>query len=258
MENEAMSAAVETAAQTAENAAATQEVVAPAAESAPQAEQQVTEAAAQPASEGAPKARQSKEVNAQHKANRIKAEAYDGISSGILGIARSKGLDPRDAEEAVRMLEADAKGKSYEEYMREQAVAEADLERQVKGSKLYKDLENRAAQDRADAEAYRAAERMRKDLEAIREVDPSVESLESLGDEFQEAVRRMDGLSAYYLIKGMQAANAAAVPPATGAVGNKSDTDRYFTSEELDRLTSKDLDDPNVFQRALRSLQKLK
>lgn len=257
-ENETMSAAVETAAQTADDAAASQEVVAPAAETAPAGEQQAAEAGAQPASEGAPKARQSKEDNARHKANRLKAEAYDGISSGILGLARSKGLNPRTAEEAVEMLQADAEGKSHEEYLRDQAAADAALEQQVKGSRFYQELLRRAEADRADAERFRADEQMRQDLEAIRRVDPSVESLHSLGDEFVEAVKTMDAMSAYYMIKGKQAATTAAQPPVTGAVGNKTDTDRDFTSEELDRLTSKDLDDPNVFQRALRSLANLR
>lgn len=258
MENEVVTAAVETGAQTVDNATAAQEVVAPAAESVSNGGQQAAEAV-KSASESAPKARQSREVNAQYKANRQKAEAYDGISSSILGLARSKGLNPRNAEEAVQMLEADAKGKSYEEYMREQAAAESELERQVKGSRYYQELERQAEQNRADAEAYRAAEQMRKDLEAIQQVDPSVKSLTSLGDEFLEAVRNgMDGLDAYYLIKGKQAAMAAAKPPITGDVGTKTDTDRDFTSEELDRLTSKDLDDPNIFRRALRSLEKLK
>ncbi|MBR6794417.1 MAG: hypothetical protein IKM48_08705 [Clostridia bacterium] len=257
-ENETMSAAVETGAQTADNAAASQEVVAPAAESVPGGEQQAAEAGAQPASEGVPKARQSKEDNARYKANRIKAEAYDGISDSVLKLARSKGLSPKNAEEALKMLHAEAEGKSFEEYTREEAAAEAALEQQVKGSKAYQDLLKRAEADRADAARFRAEEQMRKDLEAIRRVDPSVESLESLGDEFMEAVRKMDGLSAYYMIKGKQAAMAAAMPPDTGEVGHKSNDERDYTSEELDRLTSKDLDDPNVFQRALRSLANLK
>ncbi len=256
MEDNITTAAVETAAQTADNAAAAQEVVAPAAESAPATEQQATEAV-QNVSEGTPKARQSREANAQHKANRLKAESYDSISNGILGLARSKGLNPRNAEEAVRMLEADAKGESYEEYIRKQAEADANLERQVRESKLYKELERRAEQDRADAEAYRADEQMRKGLEAIRAVDPTVESLESLGDEFVELVRDMDILSAYYVIKGKEAVQATAIPPVTGTVGNKTDTDRDFTSEELSRLTDADLKDDNVFAKALRSLAKL-
>ncbi len=209
MEDNINTAAVETGAQTVEDATATQEVVASAEESVPGGEQQATEEA-KATTESVPKAHQSKEVNAQYKANRQKAEA---ISNGVLDLARSKGLNPRDAEEAIQMLMADAK----------------------------------------------ATDQMQKDLEAIRQVDPTVESLESLGDEFEEAVRGgMDGLSAYYMIKGKQAAMAAAKPPNTGDVGTKTDTDRDYTSEELDRLTSKDLDDPNVFQRAMRSLRNLK
>ena len=257
MENEVVNAAVETAAQTADNAAAAQEVVAPVEESAPGGEQQAAEGGAKQSSEGGSKARQSKEDNARYKANRIKAEAYDGISDSVLKLARSKGLSPKNAEEAVKMLHAEAEGKSFEEYTREEAAAEAALEQQVKGSKAYQDLLKRAEADRADAARFRAEEQMRKDLEAIRRVDPSVESLESLGDEFMEAVRTMDGLSAYYMIKGKQAAMAAAMPPDTGEVGHKSNDERDYTSEELDQLQDADLKNKKVFGRAMRSMLNL-
>lgn len=256
--DETMSA-VETTAQTVDNAAAAPEVVAPAAESAPKAEQQAAEGAGTAASEGGKKApAQSRDANSYYKGLRQKAKEYDGVSNGIMNLARAKGLQPKNAGEAVQMLEADAAGKSYEEYIREQERANADFESRVKESDLYRDLEERAARNEADAELYRSGERMRKDLEAIRAVDPSVTSLEQLGDEFKELVRDMDGLSAYYVIKGREAVKKAAMPPATGAVGSKTDTDRDFTSEELDRLTSKDLDDPKVYARALRSMQNLK
>lgn len=262
-ENETMTATVDTGAETAGDAAAAgvvdpQTEPAAAAENAENQQQQAAEGTSiQQPSEN--KKAQSAGKNTYYASLRKKADAYDGVSGGIMGLARAKGLQPKDAAEAIEMLEADAKGVTLEVYRKEKTDAEAQLEQQVRESNLYKELEQRAESDRADAEAYRVNRQMQADLQAIREVDPTVESLESLGDEFKEFVASgMSGLNAYYAVKGRQAVQNAAMPPVTGELGGATDNDRVYTSEELDRLTDKDLDDPKVFEKALRSLTKLK
>ena len=256
-ENETMSA-VEAGAQTAENAAAEAGVVAPQeADSGANTQEQQT-ASGSDAEGGQSKPAQNRDTNSAYKGIRRRAEAYDDLSNGVMSFARSKGLQPKDAAEAVKMLQADAAGKSYEEYQREEAAAEAELEERARDSRVYRDLAAQAERDRTDAEAYRANERMRKDLAAIQAVDPSVTSLEQLGDEYKELVRNMNGLDAYYVIKGRQAVQNAAMPPATGDVGRKTDMDRDFTSEELDHLNYDDLlKDDKLYKKAMRSMLKL-
>ena len=258
MENAATnSAAVEAAAQTAENAAAA-EVVAPQGGGEEQGSPQQAGTGKEGQADNAQQLkRQSRKENARQKSIRQNAE-QERISGSILNLARSKGFSPRDAGEAVRMLEAEAAGKSFQEYMREQDEAEMELENRIKASELYREAVARATENEMDAARYRSAQQMQRDLQAIRAVDPSVNSLEELGEEFKELVQTMDGLNAFYVMKGRAAVKNAAMPPAIGAVGGGTDTERDFTAEELDRLSMEDLDDPKIMERALRSLRKIK
>ena len=243
-EQETMST-VENGASTVGDAAAAAEVVASQEETA-SGEQQAA-ASASAGTEGQ-KPAQSRVDNAQYKGLRQKAEALEGFQGQVMALARAKGLQPKDASEAMTMLQAEAAGKTHEDYLREQAETEAALEARVKGLPEYQSL-------KADAEAYRLQKAMADDLAAIRAVDPSVTSLEQLGEEYGELIQRMSGLDAYYYLKGKGAVRDAAMPPATGEVGGNSNADRDFSSEELDRLNYDDLvKDDKLYQKAMRSM----
>ncbi len=255
-ENITMNAGAEnTAGETAENAAATAEVVAPQAETAPEAEQQATVDA--PASvESKP---QNRGKNAQMKEYRRKAEALDGMSNGIMALARAQGLQPSSAEEALEMLEAKHNGVSLEEHRRAKTDAAAEQEAMVRNHPLFKEMEERAAGLDADAAAYRVSQAMQRDLEAIQAIDPSVQSLQDLEGYSEMVEAGITGVNAYYALKGRAAVKAAATPAAPGAVGSPGDTDRDYTSAELDRLEGADLlKNDKLFKKAMRSLSKLK
>ena len=250
----AASAAVETA----DNAAAAQEVVASAEGSASveNAAQASTEGAGNPQPSESGKG-QNRSENSRMAAIRRKAEAHDKNAEAMMAYARSRGLHPKDAAEAIEMLQAQDKGVSLEQHRKEQSDALAAENERVRNSDAYKEMERRLDAAEADATAYRAQQKMKQDLEAIRAVDPSVQSLESL-EGYSECVQRgITGLDAYYMLKGKAAVNAQAMPPVTGTVGTSDNGERDFTGEELDRL-DKELDDPNVLARAIRSLTKLK
>lgn len=259
-----MGTAAESAAETADNAAAA-EVVAPQGEAVQEStesagtEQQATEGN-QPTegSEQQPKAKQSRGKNDHYAKLRRKADSYDGQSEGLLALARAKGLQPKDASEALEMLEADHKGQTLEQYRTERETAAAAEERMVKGSRYYQELKEQADRNAADAESYRAQRQMQEDLAAIREIDPSVTSLTSLEGYADLVARGITGTDAYYILQGKKAALAAAMPPSTGKVGGTNEEGRDFTGEELDHLTSKDLDDPSILKKALASLKKLR
>jgi hypothetical protein len=250
-------AAAEAVGETAENAAASAEVVASQEETASATEQQATVENNQGSIEGG-KPAQNRGKNAQMKDYRLKAEAYDGMSNGILAYARSQGLQPVDAAQALKMLEAKSKGVSLEEHLQAESKAAAEQEAMVRNHPLFKEMEQRAAQNDAVAARYNAEQQMQADLEAIRTVDPSINSLEEIEGYTEMVKEGLTGLNAYYALKGRDAIKAAATPPAVGAVGAAGNTDRDFTSEELDRLTDDDLKDENVFKRAVRSMSKLK
>lgn len=259
-ENEAMSTAAENAAETAESAAAA-EVVDPQGESAQEGvstEQQATEGNQPTEGNGGEKPKQSRGKNDHYAKLRRKADSYDSQSAGIMALAQSKGLQPRDAKEALEMLEADHKGQTIDQYRTERAQAAAEEERIVKGSRYYQELQMQAAQNAADAELYRINKRMQEDLAAIQEIDPQVKSLESLEGYVELAARGIFGVDAYYILQGQKAALANAMPPSPGKVGGTEETGRDFTGEELDRLTDKDLDKPGMLEKALRSLRKLR
>ena len=175
-----------------------------------------------------------------------------------MALARAKGLQPRDAQEALEMLEADHKGQTLEQYRTEQQTAAAAEEQMVKGSQYYRELQRQAERDKADAESFRAQKRMQEDLAAIQEIDPSVKSLEALEGYTELAERGIYGVDAYYILQGKSAVTAAKMPPSTGKVGGTDETGRDFTGEELDRLTDSDLDKPGMLEKALRSLRKLR
>ena len=212
-----------------------------------------------PAKAESDRPKQNRAENRQMKELRRKAEAYDSTAKGIINLARAKGLRPTDAAEAVEMMAAAEKGVTLEEYRRDRSAEAAEEERRVKDSPLYKALEEQVAKNADDLMAFRIEQEMKKDLAAIQTVDPSVQSLDDLGAEYQEMVKAgITGINAFYAIRGKQAIQSAAIPPATGVVGGKTDTERDFTGDELDRLTSADLDDEKIMERALRSIRKLK
>lgn len=253
-DNEAMGA-VESGAATADHAAAEAGVVASQEGSASvQTETEGatgTENGAEATAESTKPAVQSRGENAHFKGLRKKAEALEGFQNQVMALARAKGLQPKDAAEAMTMLEADAAGQSHEDYLRAQAESDAALEARMKASPEYQQL-------LADAEAYRLQKAMADDLAAIRAVDPSVQSLEQLGEEFGDLIQRMGALDAYYYLKGKGALKPSAQQPVTGTVDNRGAQDRDFTSEELDQLSQADLvKDDKLFKKAMASMLKL-
>ena len=101
--------------------------------------------------------------------------------------------------------------------------------------------------------------RMQADLEAIQKLDPTVTDLESLGGEFLRVIE--NGVDAKVAFSAVRAANEGSLsrrPPETGAVGVAEEAQcEFFSSKELDRLTSRDLENPLIFKKAMKSLKRL-
>ena len=110
---------------------------------------------------------------------------------------------------------------------------------------------------------YRQSEvkrRMEADLKAIQRLDPKVKSLDDLGGEYLSLIRSgISGETAYHAIKAKEAAHTKPAPPKIGKVNSRTaEESEFFSSKELDALTSKDLDDPVVYAKAMKSLSRLK
>lgn len=83
---------------------------------------------------------------------------------------------------------------------------------------------------------------MAKDLADIQAIDPSVKSLEELGEDFFEFIGGgMDGVHAYYAMKAMKEANSIKPAPKIGRANQASVPRDYYTSEELDALSQEEI-----------------
>lgn len=96
-----------------------------------------------------------------------------------------------------------------------------------------------------------------EDLKQIQEIDPSVKTVDDLETAFFTLRKNgIDAKTAYLALKGGKA--SAPKPADIGSVGSAAGTDDgYFTSAQLDRLTSKDLENPEVYKKAMKSLKRL-
>ena len=100
---------------------------------------------------------------------------------------------------------------------------------------------------------------MREDLAVIREIDPTVNSLDDLGESFLN-MRLQGGLSvkeAYYATKAMQLKEKVLAPDAIGKVADSKVERDYYTSEEIDNLTDEELNDDKIWEKVMRSMSRL-
>ena len=102
--------------------------------------------------------------------------------------------------------------------------------------KTKKDLEiQRLSKELEDA---KVAQMMQEDLAEIQKIDPSIKSLNDLGEDFAAYVKA--GLppdKAYYAIKGEEIRNKVTPPKEIGKVDNKPAEKDFFTEAEVDAMT---------------------
>ena len=125
-------------------------------------------------------------------------------------------------------------------------------------------LERQKAQNEQNAlqrevEHYRRQEVQRKmaeDLRAIQKLDPSVKSLDALGEDFFNLIRAgFDGVTAFTAVRAKANISKKEAPPVVGRINSKTVVEKdYFTDKELNSLSKKDLDDPAVLAKALKSM----
>jgi hypothetical protein len=100
--------------------------------------------------------------------------------------------------------------------------------------------------------------RMQEGLREVQEIDPDVKSLDELGDSFVHMIAAgCTTKEAYYATLAMNNSEKVYAPDAIGRVDDNRVERDYYTSEDLDHLTDEDLDDPEIFEKAMRSLKKL-
>ena len=159
-------------------------------------------------------------------------------------------FDGKDAEELSINANAYAEQRDPEEYRQEwEHNQEFDnLQEEVEG--LREQLLN------AQVEKL-----MRDDLAAIQAIDPTVKSLDELGESFIKmrlnGENSLSAQQAFYACKAMELNEKVLAPDAIGKISDTKAERDYFTSEEIDNLTDEELDDPDIYAKVMRSLRKL-
>ena len=162
--------------------------------------------------------------------------------------ALSKYFDGETDEELSINALAYAEQRDPEEYREE-------YERLAEFEKMQAENENLKEQ-LLNAQAERM---MREDLAIVQEIDPAVKSLDEVGDAFIK-MRLDGGLSvkeAYYACKAMELKERVLAPDAIGKISDTKAERDYFTSEEIDNLTDEELDDPVIWDKVMKSMDRL-
>lgn len=117
-------------------------------------------------------------------------------------------------------------------------------------------LERALAKANSQLREYRRAAELRE----LQEHDPqaNLTDAEALGPEYAKLRRAgVSAVAAYEALRYQRAVGE--VPPNTGAIGTDRETEKeYYSPEEVDRLTSRELDDPKIMERVMKSMTKWK
>lgn len=104
---------------------------------------------------------------------------------------------------------------------------------------------------------------MDDDLKAVQAIDPTITSLKDLPQTFLalrfNQAAPMSARDAFVATRAIEAQTKTPKPASVGSIsGSGTAESEFFTSEELDALTPKMLDDPKVMEKAMRSMARLK
>lgn len=160
-------------------------------------------------------------------AQRELAELKASTEARETAFSRLTGKDEGAEIAALAEITGMSEDEVAEIYERETESAQKDL--------LIEQLQERVT----NIEAERL---MQEDLVKLRNIDPSLKSLEDLGDGYIEYVAA--GLSperAYWAIKAEREANHATPPKEVGRVATGTAEKDYFTDAEIDAMSSEQL-----------------
>jgi len=192
------------------------------------------------------------QLRAAEAKNQESAQQYDRL----LGALKGFGYEG-DAEAVTEAILAQQRGVTVEQVRAQQAEERQRLQEMVR-----RDPEYQRARQLAEAYEQLLMQQVRdRDLAEINKAYPEakIRDIEELGEDFR-ALREagVGNLAAYAAVRGAQAAVQKPVPPEVGAVNSTQTKDNeYYTNEELDALTAKQLENPKVLAKARRSMEVL-
>lgn len=115
----------------------------------------------------------------------------------------------------------------------------------------------------AELEFYRNREierMMQDDLQKIQKLDPTVKSLDELGDAYFKLIEAgIEAEIAFGVIQQKKQKETKIPPAEVGKVNSNSQTKKdYYSPEEVDRLSEKELEDPKIWEIVRKSMTKWK
>lgn len=138
-----------------------------------------------------------------------------------------------DVQQKIVSANALAKGKTEDE-IREEIEAENELNRLT--------AENEALND--ELLDIQTRTQMEHDLQDIQKIDPEVKDLDSLGKDFIDYIQAgLTGVQAYYAMKSKRDAEKATPPKEVGKVNQSEGTKDFYTREEVQGMTQKEVHD---------------
>lgn len=119
------------------------------------------------------------------------------------------------------------------------------------------------AQRQAQLDYYRMrdAERMMADdLARIQKLDPTVKKLDDLGQDYFKLIEAgIDAEIAFNAVNQKKQRETITPPPEVGKVNSISKAEKdYYSPEEVDKLSEKELEDPKIWERVRKSMTKWK
>jgi len=115
----------------------------------------------------------------------------------------------------------------------------------------------------AELEFYKSKEverLMADDLAKIQRLDPTVKTLDDLGDDYLNLIRAgIDAEIAFNVLQQKKQKETKIPPADIGKVNSNSQKEKeFYTPEEVDKLTKNDLNNPKIMQRVMDSMTKWK
>ncbi len=151
---------------------------------------------------------------------------------------------------------------AYFDALEQDKLSKAGITQESIKEYVKKDPDYVSAQQQLERYPNQEVERMIKsDLEEIQKLDPEIKSIEQLGQEFLDlrCKANIPAKTAFLVLKEQGKYDKAQTPEQIGKINSAESVERdYYTSSELDALTSKDLDDPKIMAKALKSMSKLR
>ena len=169
----------------------------------------------------------------------------------------------RADREAEEQAELEEQIESIVEYAREQGLEDDEIEGILEDFK--EDYEKEREIERLNAEIDRLNDEImnvqleqlaRNDLAKVQEIDPTLEGLDALGEEFFALrAQGIDAKRAYYMLKAADERTKPHGAYAPGKVNRSKQESEYYTSEELDNLTDAEME--ANWEKVMRSMNRL-